>query len=46
MEPSDVVDSLEASGIVLNKRSLRRTLEPLKSMHIGHYTVDAKSSSK
>ena len=46
MEPSDVVDSLEASGIVLNKRSLRRTLEPLKSMRIGHYTVDAKSSSK
>ncbi|MBR3097187.1 MAG: hypothetical protein IKH17_04800, partial [Bacteroidales bacterium] len=46
MEPSDVVDSLEASGIVLNKRSLRRTLAPLKSMHVGHYTVDAKSSSK
>ena len=46
MDPSDVVDSLEASGIVLNKRSLRRTLEPLKSMRIGHYTVDAKSSSK
>ena len=46
MEPSNVVDLLEESGLVLNKRSLRRTLDPLKSMHIGHYTVDAKSSSK
>ena len=41
MEPSDVLDSLEASGVVLNKRSLRRTLAPVQSMRIGHYTVDA-----
>ena len=46
MEPSDVVDSLLNSGVVLNKKSLRRTLEPLKTLRIGHYTVDAKSSSK
>ena len=46
MEPSDVVDSLLSSGVVLSKNSLRRTLGPLKSMQVGHYTVDAKSSSK
>ena len=46
MEPADVVDSLLSSGIVLNKRSLRRTLAPLKTLRVGHYTVDAKSSSK
>ena len=46
MEPSEVVDSLLSSGIVLNKKSLRRTLEPLASMQVGHYTVDSKSSSK
>jgi conserved hypothetical protein, YceG family len=46
MEPSDVVDSLVESGVVLNKKSLRRTLGKLKSMRVGHYTVDAKSSSK
>lgn len=45
MEPSDVVDSLLASGIVLNKKSLHRTLDPLSEMRTGHYTVDAKSSS-
>ena len=46
MEPEQVVDSLLESGVVLNRRSLRRTLDPLKSMKVGHYTVDAKSSSK
>ena len=46
MEPSDVVDTLLKSGVVLNRKSLRRTLEPLGSMKAGHYTVDAKSSSK
>ena len=46
MEPSEVVDTLEASGVVINRKSLRRTLAPLKSMRVGHYTVDAKSSSK
>ena len=46
MEPSDVVDALVESGVVLNKKSLRRTLGKLKSMRVGHYTVDAKSSSK
>ena len=46
MEPSDVLDTLLRSGVVLNKKSLRRTLGPLKSMQVGHYTVDAKSSSK
>ena len=46
MEPSAVVDTLLQSGIVLNDRSLHRTLDPLKSMKVGHYTVDRKSSSK
>ena len=46
MEPSAVVDTLLESGVVLNKKSLRRTLVPLKSLKVGHYTVDAKSSSK
>jgi UPF0755 protein len=46
MEPSDVVDALVESGVVLNRNSLRRTLGKLKSMRVGHYTVDAKSSSK
>lgn len=46
MEPSAVVDTLLQSGIVLNARSLQRTLDPLKSMKVGHYTVDRKSSSK
>ena len=46
MAPSDVVDTLLKSGVVLNRKSLRRTLEPLRSMKAGHYTVDAKSSSK
>ena len=46
MEPSDVVDTLLKSGVVLNSKSLRRTLEPLGAMKVGHYTVDAKSSSK
>lgn len=46
MEPSAVVDTLLQSGIVLNARSLHRTLDPLKSMKVGHYTVDRKSSSK
>ena len=46
MEPSDVVDTLLKSGVVLNRKSLSRTLEPLRSMKVGHYTVDAKSSSK
>ena len=32
MEPSEVMDTLLSSGIVLNKKSLRRTLEPLTSM--------------
>ena len=40
MEPSDVLDTLLQSGVVLNKKSLRRTLSPL------HYTVGTKSSSK
>ena len=46
MEPSDVLDTLLQSGVVLNKKSLRRTLSPLRSMHVGHYTVGPKSSSK
>ena len=46
MEPSDVLDTLLQSGVVLNKKSLRRTLSPLQSMHVGHYTVGTKSSSK
>ena len=46
MDPSDVVDTLLKSGVVLNQKSLRRTLEPLQSMKVGHYTLDAKSSSK
>ena len=46
MEPSAVVDTLLRSGVVLNARSLRRTLDPLTSMKVGHYTVDRKSSSK
>ena len=46
MEPSDVLDTLLRSGVVLNKKSLRRTLSPLRSMHVGHYTVGTKSSSK
>ena len=46
MEPSDVLDTLLRSGVVLNHKSLRRTLTPLGSMKAGHYTVDAKSSSK
>lgn len=46
MEPSAVVDTLLQSGIVLNARSLHRSLDPLKSMKVGHYTVDRKSSSK
>ena len=45
MEPSEVVDSLVASGVVLNVASLHRTLDPLRSMQVGHYTVDSKSSS-
>jgi len=46
MEPSDVVDSLLASPVVKNRKSLRRTLDGLRTMQVGHYTVDAKSSSK
>ena len=46
MEPSDVLDTLLQSGVVLNKKSLRRTLSQLRSMHVGHYTVGTKSSSK
>ena len=46
MEPAEVVDSLAQSGVVLSRKSLLRTLEPLKSMQVGHYTVDARSSSK
>ena len=45
MEPSAVVDTLLRSGVVLNGRSLHRTLDPLTSMKVGHYTVDRKSSS-
>ena len=46
MEPSAVVDSLIGSGVVINRKSLHRTLDGLKSMQVGHYTVDARSSSK
>lgn len=46
MEPSAVVDTLLKSGVVRKPGSLRRVLGPLKSMQAGHYTVDAKSSSK
>ena len=46
MEPSAVVDTLLRSGVVLNARSLHRTLDPLRSLKTGHYTVDRKSSSK
>ena len=46
MDPSDVLDNLLESGVVLNKKSLRRTLGHLKTVRVGHYTVDAKSSSK
>ncbi|MBQ9192355.1 MAG: endolytic transglycosylase MltG [Bacteroidales bacterium] len=46
MEPSAVVDTLLSSGVVLNEKSLHRTLGPLRSMKVGHYTVDRKSSSK
>ena len=46
MEPSDVLDTLLRSGVVVNKKSLRRTLGPLRTLQVGHYTVDAKSSSK
>ena len=46
MEPRAVVDSLLSSGVVLSGKSLRRTLEPLSAMQVGHYTVDARSSSK
>ena len=46
MEPSAVADTLLKSGVVRNPRSLRRTLDPLKSVQAGHYTVDARSSSK
>lgn len=46
MEPSAVVDTLLSSGVVINRRSLRRTLDGLASMRVGHYTVDAGSSSK
>ena len=46
MEPADVLDTLLQSGVVQNRKSLRRTLESLKSMKVGHYTLDAKSSSK
>ena len=45
MEPSQVVDSLVHSGVVLNARSLHRALDPLRTLRTGHYTVDAKSSS-
>lgn len=45
MESSAVVDTLLRSGVVLNGRSLHRTLDPLTSMKVGHYTVDRKSSS-
>ena len=46
MEPSAVVDTLLGSGVVLNGRSLHRTLDPLRTLKTGHYTVDRKSSSK
>lgn len=46
MEPSEVVDSLLSSGVVISRKSLRRTLEGVKSMQVGHYTVDTHSSSK
>jgi len=46
MEPSDVVDSLLASPVVRDRRSLRRTLDGIGAIKVGHYTVDAKSSSK
>ena len=45
MEPSAVVDTLVKSGVVIKKKSLHRTLDGLKEMKVGHYTVDAKSSS-
>ena len=44
MEPSDVLDTLLRSGVVLNHKSLRRTVGPLKSMHVGHYTVEDRKS--
>ena len=46
MGPSEVVDSLLSSGFVVKAGSLRRTMKPLKSVKAGHYTVDAKASSK
>lgn len=46
MEPSQVVDSLLSTGQVRNPESLRRTLGELYSMQVGHYTADARSSSK
>ena len=46
MEPSAVVDSLLESGVVINRKSLHRTLDGMKSMRTGHYTVDKGSSSK
>ena len=45
MEPSAVVDTLVNSGVVIKKKSLHRTLDALKEMKVGHYTVDSKSSS-
>ncbi|MBR1705588.1 MAG: endolytic transglycosylase MltG [Bacteroidales bacterium] len=48
MAPSEVLDSMLASGYVLKPRSLRRALEyegGLAAMQVGHYTVDPSASS-
>ena len=45
MEPEAVLDSLLASGKVRREKSLRRRVGALREMQVGHYTLDARSSS-
>lgn len=45
MEPEAVLDTILASGKVRREGSLRRRVGALEKMRVGHYTLDANSSS-
>ena len=46
MDVAEVVDSLLASGVVKNQRSLQRCFRDVASVTPGHYLVDGTCSSK
>ena len=45
MEPSQVLDSVLATGKVLSPRSLHRVFRSVETLQVGHYVIDSTCSS-